>query len=223
MMKVMGSNFLRLAHYPQDKTIYKAADSIGLILWSEIPVVNKVPVGKDYDSYKINSLQMQKEHIAQNYNHPSLVFIGYMNEIFLRMVFDKHSEEEKKQIIHNSLELAKELESLTRKLAPYHTTVMALHGNQIYNDTGIADISMVIGWNLYYGWYEGKTEDLGGFLDSEFKKFPNRPLIISEYGVGADMRLHNSNPKKFDFSEEYQFNYHPGYYQQIMKRPFVVV
>lgn len=222
MIKEMGCNFLRLAHYPQDKAIYKAADSLGLILWSEIPVVNKVPVNEDYVEYKENSIQMQNEHIAQNYNHPSLIFIGYMNEIFLRMVFDKNDEETRRKIIENSLDLATQLENLTRKEAPNHTTVMALHGNQIYNDTGIANIPMVIGWNLYYGWYEGDTYDLGGFLDKEFEKYPNRPLIISEYGVGADQRLHNSNPKKFDFSEEYQFEYHPGYYNQIMERRFVV-
>lgn len=222
MIKDMGSNFLRLAHYPQDKAIYKAADSLGLILWSEIPVVNKVPPTVDYFEYKNASMQMQKEHIAQNYNHPSLIFIGYMNEIFLRMVFDKDDEQTKLKIIENSLELANELETLTRMEAPHHITVMALHGNQIYNNTGIASIPMVIGWNLYYGWYEGNSSDLGVFLDNEFKKYPDRPLIISEYGVGADRRLHNSNPKKFDFSEEYQFDYHPSYYKQIMERPFVV-
>ena len=222
MIKDMGSNFLRLAHYPQDKAIYKAADSLGLILWSEIPVVNKVPATDDYTEYKRNAIQMQQEHIAQNYNHPSLIFVGYMNEIFLRMVFDKDDKQTKVKIIENTLDLASDLESLTRKEAPHHTTVMALHGNQIYNETGIADISMVIGWNLYYGWYEGHNLDLGNFLDEEYKKYPNRPLIISEYGVGADQRLHNSNPKKFDFSEEYQFEYHSAYYKQIMERPFVV-
>ncbi|MEZ4841357.1 MAG: glycoside hydrolase family 2 TIM barrel-domain containing protein [Flavobacteriaceae bacterium] len=222
MIKEMGANFLRLAHYPQDKEIYKAADSLGLILWSEIPVVNKVPFTADYEDYKINSLRMQQEHIAQNYNHPSLVFVGYMNEIFLRMVFDKPEEQTKQKIIKNTLELAKELENLTRKEAPNHISVMALHGNQMYNETGIADVPMVIGWNLYYGWYGGRINELGGFLDDEFTKYPQRPLIISEYGVGADVRIHNDNPKRFDFSEEYQFEYHPGYYKQVDERDFVI-
>ena len=222
MIKEMGSNFLRLAHYPQAKAIYQAADSLGLMLWSEIPVVNKVPVGTDYEAYSRNSLQMQREHIAQNYNHPALVFVGYMNEIFLRMVFDKPEEDEKHNIIANTLELAQELEKFTRKEAPNHTTVMALHGHQIYNDTGIANISMIIGWNLYYGWYEGKIGDLGGFLDQENTKFPNRPLIISEYGVGADLRLHTNTPEVFDFSEEYQLKYHKGYVEQVWQRDFVI-
>ena len=222
LIKNMGSNFLRLAHYPQDEAIYKAADSLGLIIWSEIPVINKVPIDSSYLEYKENAVQMQKEHIYQNYNHPSLVFIGYMNEIFIRLIFDKPEVNAQKEIVKKTMELAQTLEILTRKEAPNHITVMALHGNQIYNDSGIANIPMVIGWNLYYGWYEGQSKDLGRFLDEENLKFPNRPLIISEYGVGADQRLHNSNPKKFDFSEEYQFDYHPAYYEQVKKRPFVL-
>ncbi|WP_343486695.1 glycoside hydrolase family 2 TIM barrel-domain containing protein [Allomuricauda sp. d1] len=221
-IKEMGSNFLRLAHYPQSKEIYKAADSLGLILWSEIPVVNKVPTGEAYEAYAQNSLDMQREHIAQNYNHPSLVFVGYMNEIFLRMVFDRPKEEEKQQIVQNTLDLAHKLEEMTRREAPHHITVMAVHGNQIYNDTKIAEIPMVIGWNLYYGWYEGVISDLGGFLDAEHEKYPNRPLIISEYGVGADIRLHTDAPMIFDFSEEYQLQYHKGYVEQVMERDYVI-
>ena len=42
LMKEMGCNFLRIAHYPQDPAIYDACDRLGLITWSEIPVVDKV-------------------------------------------------------------------------------------------------------------------------------------------------------------------------------------
>ncbi|MEB8347183.1 hypothetical protein OO010_14090 [Flavobacteriaceae bacterium KMM 6898] len=221
-IKEMGSNFLRLAHYPQVKEIYRAADSLGLILWSEIPVVNKVPSNKDYMEFKATSLRMQQEHIAQNYNHPSLVFLGYMNEIFLRMVFDKPEKKEADQIIANTMELAQELEILTRRLAPRHVTVMALHGDPIYNVTGISDLSMVIGWNLYYGWYLGMPEDLGAFLDDEHSLYPDKPLILSEYGVGTDDRIHSLDPLKYDFSEEYQLLYHQGYWNQIHDRSFMI-
>lgn len=221
-IKEMGANFLRLAHYPQDQEIYQAADSLGIILWSEVPVINKVPATKDYEAYQDHALNMQREQIAQNYNHPSLVFIGYMNEIFIRMIFDHKKDEEKERIIEKTMELARKLEKLTRELAPDCITVMAIHGNQIYNETGIADIPMVLGWNLYYGWYDGKIEDLGPFLDKEHREHPDRPIIISEYGVGADSRLHSEEPEKFDFTEEYQLKYHQGYLRQLLKRDFVI-
>ncbi|MGA9327385.1 MAG: glycoside hydrolase family 2 TIM barrel-domain containing protein, partial [Salegentibacter sp.] len=221
-IKEMGANFVRLAHYPQDEAIYKAADSLGIILWSEIPVVNKVPATKAYDDFKEHALQMQREQIAQHINHPSLIFLGYMNEIFLRMVFDKKEGKERKAIVDNTLELAHELENLTRKLAPDRITVMAVHGDQIYNETGIADIPMVLGWNLYFGWYGGEVDDLGTFLDKEHQEHPNRPLIISEYGVGADDRLHSQQPERFDFTEEYQLKYHQAYLRQLLARDYVV-
>ncbi len=221
-IKEMGSNFLRLAHYPQVKEIYSAADSLGLILWSEIPVVNKVPSDDDFIKYKANSIMMQQEHITQNYNHPSLVFLGYMNEIFLRMIFDKPEKEVEERIIENTMDLAQNLETLTRTMAPRHITVMALHGDPIYNKTGISNLSMVIGWNLYYGWYLGKIDDLGSFLDDEHAKYPDKPLILSEYGVGADDRIHSLVPVKYDFSEEYQLLYHQGYWKQIQDRPFMI-
>ncbi|WP_166636690.1 glycoside hydrolase family 2 protein [Zeaxanthinibacter enoshimensis] len=222
MIKEMGGNFLRLAHYPQHQEIYEMADSLGLVLWSEIPVVNKVPTGAEYRPYAETVLQMQKEHIAQSINHPSLVFIGYMNEIYLRMVFDKHSPEQETEIKNKTLELARELENLTRTMAPDHLTAMAIHGHQVYNETGISSLPMVLGWNLYYGWYVGAIEDLGPFLDEEFAKYPDRPLILSEYGVGSDSRLHTEYPEKYDFTEEYQLKYHQGYVEQVKERPYVI-
>ena len=222
-IKAMGSNILRLAHYPQDPAIYRAADSLGIILWSEIPLVNRVP--KDslaYASYSHNAINMQRESIAQHYNNPSWVFVGYMNEIFLRAGFKKGDEAGNQDIKDRTVSLAKKLEAETRALTPSRITAMAIHQSDVYNETGIADIPMVLGWNLYFGWYGGKISDLGRFLDSEHKKYPDRPLIISEFGVGADNRLHSDHPTKMDFTEEYQLAYNQGYLEMGKARDFVI-
>lgn len=219
-IKEMGANFVRLAHYPQCKEVYAAADELGLILWSETPIVNKVPIGDLYEPYEQICFQMQQEHIAQNYNHPSLVFIGYMNEIFIRLVFDKPDNPE--EIKRKTIELTRRLEELTRKKAPHHITATAFHQNDLYNEYGLGDIPMVVGWNLYLGWYGGKIYDLGEYLDKQNEAYPNRPLIISEYGVGADVRLHSEFPEKYDFTEEYQLRYHQGYVEQVKDRDFVI-
>lgn len=219
-IKAMGSNFIRIAHYPQDPDIYDWCDKMGLIAWSEIPIVNQITPSQEFSN---NVLQMQREHIEQNFNHPSVFMWGYMNEVLLRPPFNnKTTEREKEEYFSATLQLAKELNAETKNIDPNRLTVMALHGNQIYNTTKIADVPDIIGWNLYMGWYGGKINDLGKFLDNEHKNHPTRPILISEYGPGADIRLQTDNPQAWDFSEAYQIKLHHSYVNQVEERPFVM-
>lgn len=220
IIKNMGGNFLRFAHYPHARELYDMCDKLGIVVWTEIPIVNVVT---NSEAFFNTSLEMQKEHIKQYYNHPSVVMIGYMNEILLRLAFDNKSSESDKETLKTvSVKLATQLEDLTRKLAPNHITVMALHFSELYNETGIADIPMLIGWNLYFGWYHDKIQDLGVFLDEQHKRYPKRPILVSEYGPGADARIFTPTPKKYDFSLDYQVLLHQGYYNQVATRDFVV-
>ncbi|WP_158655114.1 glycoside hydrolase family 2 TIM barrel-domain containing protein [Flavivirga eckloniae] len=219
LIKDMGANVLRNAHYPQSRELYDMCDKLGILVWSEIPVVNKVT---DTKAFFDVSLNMQKEHVKQYYNHTSVVMFGYMNEIFLRLAFDnKSTKVEKEKQKNAAVNLAKQLEELTRKLAPNHITVMAGHLNELYNETGIANLPMLFGWNLYFGWYDKDIPDLGIFLDDQHKRYPKRSLLLSEYGPGADVRIFTNTPKKFDFSTEYQAKLHQSYYQQIIERPYM--
>jgi beta-galactosidase len=219
LIKEMGSNVIRFAHYPHARELYKKCDELGILVWTEIPIVNKVT---NTDAFFNVSKQMQKEHIKQYYNFPSVVMIGYMNEIFLRLAFDKkESDEEKEDRKQFTYNLAKQLEDLTRTEAPNHITVMALHFNELYNETKIADLPMLVGWNLYFGWYHDTIEDLGVFLDDQHQRYPKRSLLISEYGPGADVRISAAKPLRYDYSQEYQLLLHSGYYKQVKERDFV--
>lgn len=219
IIKTMGANIIRFAHYPQTRELYDLCDKLGILVWTEIPIVNKVT---DSDAFFEVSLNMQNENVKQYYNYPSVIMFGYMNEIFLRLAFDEKSTvEEKEAIKKSSLKLATQLENLTRKLAPNHITVMACHLNELYNETGIADLPMLLGWNLYFGWYDKDISDLGLFLDDQHKRYPNRSMLLSEYGPGADARIFTKIPKKFDFSIDYQAKLHQSYYKQITERPFM--
>lgn len=219
MMKEMGSNVIRTAHYPQDPDVYRICDELGLLVWTEVPVINDVT---DSEAYHDISLKMQREQILQFYNHPSIVMWGLMNEIFIRLVFNNEiTEEEKTAKIKTSVELAKKLEQETKRLDPDRLSVMALHENELYNESGIADIPDVIGWNLYFGWYSPGLESFGKFLDDQHRRFPDRPLFISEYGPGADVRLQTDDPKPWDYSEAYQLKLHRSYLNQVLDRDFV--
>ncbi|WP_123812081.1 glycoside hydrolase family 2 TIM barrel-domain containing protein [Mangrovimonas sp. DI 80] len=219
LIKNMGANVIRFAHYPHSRELYDMCDKLGILVWTEIPIVNKVT---DSKAFFETSITMQKEHIKQYYNFPSVVMFGYMNEIFLRLAFDgKSSEEEKNQLKKVTLDLAQQLENLTRDMAPNHLTVMACHLNEVYNETGIADLPMILGWNLYFGWYDAEIEGLGTFLDDQQRRFPKRSMLLSEYGPGADVRIYTRTPKKFDFSTDYQLKLNQSYVQQIKERPFM--
>ena len=220
MIKDMGANFIRTAHYPQDPDVYRICDELGLLVWTEIPVINDVT---ESAAYHQNSVDMQKEQVLQLYNHPSIVFWGYMNEIFIRLVFTgEMSEADRKAKIKTSVELAKKLEAATKNLDTTRLSVMALHENEIYNTSGIADIPDVIGWNLYFGWYTPGLENLGKFLDEQHQRYPHRPILISEYGPGSDSRIQTYDPKPWDYSEAYQLKSHVSYLNQVMERDYML-
>ncbi len=215
LLKEMGANFLRIAHYPQDDELLTACDELGILVWEEIPVVNEVGVNQNFTR---TSLQQLREMITQHKHHPSVIIWGYMNEVLLKK--GKNEEDIKKEEA-NALKLARSLDSLARTLDPSRYTAMALHNSDRYNTSGLADVPQVVGWNLYHGWYHDKNEDFGPFLDKEKKKYPKRNLIISEYGPGYDVRIKTSKPTRYDFSAQYGQDLHRSYFAQIMARTWV--
>jgi beta-galactosidase len=218
-IKDLGFNFVRLAHYPQAKEVYRACDELGLLVWSEIPIVNEITQTNEFTD---NCLLMQQEHIRQTRNHPCVIFYGYMNEIFIKMSQNKNlTEDGRKQIAEKTVELAKRLNALTKAEAPDRKTVMALHYDEAYNKYGIANIPDVIGWNLYFGWYYETLEDLSRFLSEQHSRYPNRPMIVSEFGTDADIRNHTTSPMPWDFSEDYQYKFHSSYLKQMLEMPYL--
>ncbi len=118
--------------------------------------------------------------------------------------------------------MQKKLDSVTRKEDPYRPTMIAHHGNyNLYKEIGLIDIPVIIGWNLYQGWYGANIKDLPAYLDRYHKEYPNKPMMITEYGADADPRIRSTNPVRFDKSVEYATFYHQYYYKEIMRRPFV--
>lgn len=218
LLKDMGANFLRVAHYPQDPAVLQACDELGILASVEIPVVNEIT---ETDSFYNNCMLMQQEMIQQYYNHPSVIIWCYMNEILLRPAFANDKERQKKYFASIAM-LAKKLDSVTRKEDPYRPTMIAQHGNyNLYREVGLTDIPMIVGWNLYQGWYGANIKDLPVYLDRFHKDYPNKPMMITEYGADADPRIRSAEPVRFDKSVEYATFYHQYYYNEIMQRPFV--
>ena len=216
-MKAIGSNFLRIAHYPQDSAILELCDRLGILTAIETPIVDTVTESK---AFAENCMSAQLEMIRQNYNHPSLIIWAYMNEVLLRPRF-MDDKERYKVYTDYIKDLAQDLEDLTRAEDPYRYTMIPNHaGLERYKEAGLCDISMIVGWNIYDGWYGGGYENLQPKLE-KYHSVVRKPMIITEYGAGADPRLHSLTPTRFDFTQEYAVAFHNHYLNFFKETPWI--
>jgi len=220
LIKELGCNFVRLAHYPQDEEVLRACDELGLLVWEEIPVVDMIkPDEAFYEHCKTN----MKEMIAQHKNHPSIAIWGIMNEILLQAQRKyKTVHNIKRRIYEPTIELARALDEIARTEDPSRLTAMACHESQMYNTLGLSNIPQVVGWNLYNGWYTPELKGVKTFLASEHEKYPRRSLFVSEYGAGSDKRIVTNQPLRFDFSPIYQQEFLEYYIPYILKTDYLM-
>ena len=218
LLKDMGANFIRISHYPQDPAVLEACDRLGLLASIEIPIVNRITQTPEFTQ---NCEDMQREMIAQNFDHPCIIIWAYMNEVLLQPRYKSKSPEQV-TYFHDVALLAGKLDSLTHAEDPSRYTMISCHGDfDRYNNAGITKIPQIIGWNLYYGWYAPDFEGFGKFLDRHHRELPGKPLLVTEYGCDGDTRLHSFNPQRFDKTVEYQTIFHKHYLKAMMDRPFV--
>jgi len=211
IMEEMGANAVRLSHYPQDPYIYHLLDKKGFIVWSEIPFVG--PGGYrdkgfvDQASFKENGKQQLIEMIRQQINHPSIVMWGLFNEL--------------KEQGDNPVEYVKQLHALSHQEDPSRITVAA--SNQ---EGELNELTDIIAWNKYFGWYGGDPSTIGKWADRKHKEMSNMPIGVSEYGAGASMyhqqeELIQPAPNSYWHPENWQTHFHEGHWIAIDERPFV--
>lgn len=218
LLKEMGGNFLRISHYPQDPLILELCDKLGILTSVEIPIVNAITESEDFLE---NSLIMTNEMVKQSYNHPSVIIWAYMNEVMLRPPYKKTDERYKKYCneVHKQ---AVSIEKCIRELDASRYTLIPFHGSfTAYEDADLFNVPMIVGWNLYQGWYGGNFNDFDRFLDEYKIKYPSIPVIITEYGADVDVRIHSDYPERFDYSVEYGDMYHEHYLKTILSESFI--
>lgn len=190
LIKEVGANTIRLAHYQHDQYFYDLCDKEGMIIWAEIPYISS-----HMDNGKENVFSQMKELVIQNYNHPSIVCWGLSNEITMR------GETERLLSDH------RELNEFVHNLDSTRLTTLALLSIVKINSP-MTRISDIISYNHYFGWYAGKVSDNGPWLDKFHETNPDICLGLSEYGCEAILDYHTDDPKQGDYSEEYQAYYH---------------
>ncbi len=218
IIKNMGCNFLRLAHYPQDPYVLKRADEMGLFIWEEIPLVNYMNIS---DEFVNNCGTMIREMIRQHYNHPSVILWGSMNEIFLNDYYNKRSQKITDSIYGDNVRMTEEkLDRIVREEDSIRYSTLAMHMSSDYDKFKIDVIPQVAGYNIYNGWYSGKVEEFGKTFDKKHESKPNQIILVSEYGAESDLSVNTEHPTRLDNTGQYQRYFHESYLEQIKQRPY---
>ena len=218
LLKDMGANFLRVAHYPQDPTIMEMCDKFGIITSIEIPIVNTITVNEQFTK---NCLQMAREMVMQDFNHPSVLIWAYMNEVLLKIP-DNSNSVKKADYLSKVGELALKIDNQLRADDAYRYTMIPMHANfDDYDKAKLTQIPMIVGWNMYQGWYGGKIGDFEVVLDNFHSKLKDKPVIVTEYGADVDPRLHSFTPVRFDYTTEYANQLHEHYSKAIKERKYI--
>ena len=205
LIKELGANTIRLAHYQHSQDFYDACDEIGFAVWAEIPFISVFKKGEGAHTHVMEEM---KELIIQNYNHPSIMFWGISNEILIggisQELVDTHHD----------------LEKLCKELDPTRLTTIA-HVSHTPVDGPMHHITDLESYNHYFGWYGGKMEQNGPWLDKFHADHPDICIGISEYGCEGIINWHSNTPECKDYTEEYQALYHEHMAQVFEDRPWV--
>lgn len=205
LIREIGANTIRLAHYQHDAYFYDLCDHAGFVLWAEIPFISKFISSKE--AYE-NTISQMKELVAQNYNHPSIFFWGIANEVLI----GADNEPLRKNL--------RDLQKLTKALDPSRKTTIA-QVSMTPMDSEHNYMTDLVSYNHYFGWYGGEVTQNGPWLDTFHALNPDIPLGVSEYGVENILKWHTAEPMNHDYTEEYASYYHHEMLKTFASRPYL--
>lgn len=203
----VGATTVRFAHYQQSDYLYSRCDSLGLIIWAEIPFVNRV-TGQEAE----NCRNQLREMIRQSFNHPSIYVWGLHNEVYQPHQYTR--------------ELTQSLHDLAKTEDPDRYTVSVNgYGHMEHPVNLVADIQ---GMNRYFGWYEKKIQDIKPWVENLEKEYPHQKLMLTEYGADANLNHQTEylgealNWTKEFYPEAFQTKTHEYQWSVIAAHPYII-
>jgi beta-glucuronidase len=200
IIKGMGGNLTRLAHYPHSECTYDICDLTGLWAYTEVAnyqaglgIVQGL-FGKSAALRKNkpglrgiwrllrNTGQLSSPEylsavkrsliklIERDRNHPSIMFWGVGNECFSYSRKGRNALIEIKQLVTDL--------DPTRPAAYAAFTVPGLT-HRIEKALDLFDVVCI---NEYYGWYYGSSDDAAGYWRKIAKRCSGKPLLLTETG-----------------------------------------
>lgn len=182
LIKELGGNFMRLAHYPHHERSARIADEAGILLWEEIPVYWHIQFGNP--EVLADARQQLTELVRRDRNRASVIIWSVGNE---------------NPDTNDRLAFMGNLADLAGKEDPARLVGAACLEKNHRIDDRLSEKLDVIGINEYYGWYNPDFTRLESFFS---RSNPDKPVIVTETGAGALAGCHGTSEEMF--TEEYQ-------------------
>ena len=202
-LREMHANFVRLSHYPHEERMERTADRDGIMIWSEIPLWQRISFEKP--AVYAKAAAMLNEMIRRDRNKASVILWSISNET------PNHA---------TRTEFLTRLAAEARQLDGTRPITSALvgprrEGNEMRQDDPLVNALDVVGQNEYVGWYEGRPED----ADNISWVLPQKPVLMSEFGAEAKQGIHGGKDERW--AEEQQVNVFEHQFVMINKIPQV--
>lgn len=203
----IGATTVRFAHYQQSEYLYSRCDSLGLVIWAEIPFVNRV-TGQEAE----NAQSQMRELIRQSFNHPSIYVWGMHNEVYRPHEYTAWLT----QTLHN-LAKTEDPDRFTATVNGYGSAEHPVNQN-----------SDIQGMNRYFGWYEKTIPDIEPWVKGLEEKYPWQKLMLTEYGTDANINHQTEylgdalNWTKPFYPETFQTKTHEYQWGIISKHPYII-
>ncbi|XOQ15512.1 MAG: beta-galactosidase [Shouchella clausii] len=210
LMKWIGANSFRTAHYPYSEEIMRLADREGIVVINETPAVGmhlsfnvtpqKGPKRNTWEVLDTQEVHKQevRELIARDKNHPSVVMWCIANE-------PASEEEGADDYFRPLIELAKELDPQKRPVTIVNMMMATPEKDKVAEMVDVLCLNRYYGWYVFGGDFQMAKAALRKELQDWSKRCPGKPIMVTEYGADTIAGYHDVDPVMF--TEEYQVEY----------------
>jgi beta-galactosidase len=176
LIREMGANFVRLAHYQQDRLVLDLCDELGLMVWEEVPWCR---AGVGSEAFQTNTQDMLTHMIDQHYNHPSIILWGLGNEDDWPSEYPSVDEQAIRSFMTEMRDLAHRLDG--SRLTSFRRCDFA------------RDIADVYSPSIWAGWYRGNYREYEQSLLKERERV--KRFVHIEWGADSHTGRHSEDPE----------------------------
>lgn len=190
-VKSLGCNFIRTAHYPQNEYIVRQAEKMGIMIWEEIPVWQRIDFTNP--SVREKTKNMLNEMIARDQNRAAVIMWSIANETFL--------SDARNIVLKELIHLTRKMDDTRLVSAAFSNPKWDVEKSLFQIQDTLHQLLDVVGINIYIGWYDPFPIAPEKIL---WKVAVDKPLIITEFGGEAVAGREGEADIASSWSENYQ-------------------